>query len=811
MLILQIALCMTSLLSALKLEPPSVPMKLTVVDRNNQPIAGASIRVTTDSGEGNNFKRNSVVVQTNIDGFVIVDRLQTLTEISVTVGKQDFATVYRSWKPDRLKRGNDIPNRFTLKLPRAISIGGRIVNAKGDGIAGATVEALLDSKMQGDPLGDGVHVSSIIGWKAGATQTNQAGYWFYDTVPDVPADYRLKISHPDYISDETSWGMALKQGITTEQLRSGKNSVVMKQGAKVTGTIRRPDSTLATQALIVFDDSPHGPPSTWSVGIDKQGQYELPTLPLGRQPITVIAQGFSPDKQFVDLKVGPRKVDFKLKPGKSLKLKFVDQDGNPVHTYLSIRSWRSGEALLPPGRSITGIPKQSDDKGVYEWSWAPEETIRFRAEANDHQMTDFSVVADGTLQTILIRRIPLIRGTVLDTTTGKPIEKFKVIRISEFGPGNPSVDRRGEYGNVIKYLNDGQFTIQLHRSDVDHSIMIEAPGYRTTLSPPHLVAENISEVTFPMVPAPPVTGRILNLDGKPAANVKIGLGTTVQDVTSRLEDDDLTVKTDAQGRFQFPAQSEPFMLFAETKQGFIEQRFEPDAKVGDLIVERGITVAGTLQHNGEPLRNNYVNVSPIHVEGENVKPNVEFRYSIATDAEGAFEFHIPSFDYAELRYGLPNETNGLRFGMASIPFSTMPGGVYRFDIGKKGAHLVGQLELAKSQLKNLDFKSSTLMLISRQPEMPYPPEWNRDTTDIAENGQATLTSNRLHRLHRTIELQPLANGKFRIPSIPAGTYWLTVRLNQADITTIVPVTISAEQANKQAKVKLPKIVVQSGK
>ena len=799
--------------------PATVPMTVIVQDQNGQAIPKAKVSAFYTIGHGAKAYRSWFNGTTDPLGIATVKRPADLSELKVSVTVDGYATVYRKWDVQLPNDLRAIPMLQQFQLPRLTTIGGRVVDAKGRGVANVLIELMAQPENKTETLGQGVEVAPVYLNKMMRTalSTNAQGYWVCDLIPDVPIEVSLKLSHHDFIPDREFIDNRLREpGITNEQLRAGKAILKMKRGATLSGTITDPKGQPIPKAFIVFNDKYEVYRVTSHTSADAQGNYELKQLMPGRRPITVIAKGFAPEQKFIDVKAGQQKLDFKLQPGKSLKLKFVDQAAKPVAVKLKVISWRDGQSLRSPSRADNGIPNQADDNGFYEWNGAPADALRFQAEAKEYQQTEFTIIADGTLQTIVIRRTPIVTGTVIDATTGKPIEKFKVLEVSEYSSSYTGVDRYGFSDKEINYLKDGKFTIKLSDGVRDHSIMIEAPGYRTALSPPHLVANGITEVTFPMIAGPPVAGRILSLDGKPCSNIKIGLGTRVDNLTFKLDILSFTVKTDAQGRFHFPAQSEPFMLFAETQQGFIHRRFEPDAKVGDLVVEPGITITGTLRHNGKPLRNHSVSADSSSFDEEKTEPFVMLHDSTDTDAEGEFELHLPALDYARLNYDLPQADGSNRAGRGSIPFLTHPGGRYHFDIGKTGANLVGKLDVAQSRFKNLDFQRSRVMLVSRQPEVPYPPEWADDDYDLADDGQDALTYNRRLALHRGINLQPSETGSFSMPLVPAGDYWLTVELNHTEVnarsivpvaTSVVPITVSTKQANDKETVKLPKLMV----
>jgi hypothetical protein len=86
---------------------------------------------------------------------------------------------------------------------------------------------------------------------------------------------------------------------------------------------------------------------------------------------------------------------------------------------------------------------------------------------------------------------------------------------------------------------------------------------------PH--APDKGEITydFKLTKAPPLTGVVLGLNDKPLANADVYLATERMNIQHRkvTSTEVPPVKTDAAGRFQFPAEVEPFCIVVVHEQG----------------------------------------------------------------------------------------------------------------------------------------------------------------------------------------------------------------------------------------------------
>ena len=89
--------------------------------------------------------------------------------------------------------------------------------------------------------------------------------------------------------------------------------------------------------------------------------------------VTVIAEGWSAELRKITIARENPPVDFQLKPGNKLRLRFVDESGKAVPGVgVGIAGWRSGKSLYNkrhPYVLDTRIPVAADENGLYEWNW----------------------------------------------------------------------------------------------------------------------------------------------------------------------------------------------------------------------------------------------------------------------------------------------------------------------------------------------------------------------------------------------------------------------------------------------------------
>ena len=104
-------------------------------------------------------------------GIVKVSISDDITELILVSERDGFADTLLDWHPDR---GEQIPAQYTLKLARAVSIGGQVVDPDGNPVVGAEVafgnrtDAGSETRPQSDDFGWPFWVH---------TTTDDQGHW----------------------------------------------------------------------------------------------------------------------------------------------------------------------------------------------------------------------------------------------------------------------------------------------------------------------------------------------------------------------------------------------------------------------------------------------------------------------------------------------------------------------------------------------------------------------------------------------------------------------------------------------------------
>jgi beta-lactamase regulating signal transducer with metallopeptidase domain/protocatechuate 3,4-dioxygenase beta subunit/thiol-disulfide isomerase/thioredoxin len=699
--------------------------------------------------------------------------------------------LYASWEEEDNPE-TSMPAEFTFRLSPGTIIGGVVRNTDGQPIKGVTVEVKLERG------GRGTGRTRPDGWLAeqgpttsktytgSAPITDDQGRWTLDNVPPGgDLELKLKLTHPDYISD-ANWGeMQEKQGVDLKALRVRKATITMRGGIVATGTITDPQGKPVAGAVVVRGDRPYWEEGSQEVRTDEQGRYRLPPLSSGKQTLTVVAQDWMPAQTKIDIKQGMAPVDFRLRTGKDLRIRVIDQDGKPIPGVdVWIDNWRAGESLYNfkhPNVLDTKIPDKTDGDGIYRWTWAPDDAVAYRFSKEGYVELELDLTASASEQTVTLPKILRIMGKVTDTN-GRPIKGVTAVPVVEFRPGNLLAAR-----NDAKGPSDGAYAIEVDRTDVAYRVRVEAPGYRTAMSESSVRAGAVNPTfDFKLDPAPAVEGRILDAGGRPIKDARVYLATHSQNLNGWQDEDrgswssDQKVLTDDRGRFMFPAQFEQAVIVAVHDRGYAEIRLEPGQQPGDLTLGAWAQIEGRLVQAGEPIPAAWVVFEPIRINND-VLPHIQDQTSVKTDRNGRFVFpRVPPVK-SHVSAQISVWQDGPLRSSRSVPLDLKPGEKVKLDLGGEGTQVTGRVVLSGDAASKIDLHKSLNWLIRRAPGIEPPPDlrvgglsaqngWSIIWKIPTREGYALIDT--LH--NHFVMLEP--DGRFQISGVPAGDYDLALRL-----------------------------------
>ncbi|QDT88449.1 thioredoxin-like domain-containing protein [Gimesia algae] len=783
-------------------------LEFLVSDENGQPLKEAKLYANVAYLDESSKRKivNSDLV-TNAAGVAKLSLPPGTRSMRVWVSRLNYVSEFVSFGEGPEVEDKKIPTHFEFQLARGTKISGIVVDASGKPVPDVTVSVSVNV---GEPdLSSGPQPIISINTEA---VTDKAGKWSTNIAPAKrPGDdikFSLKFTHPDYLSD-SAWGeLQNQQNLTTAMLRDGSAQIVLRQGVAVKGTVYNTAGDPITKGIIIWHDEPYYGSTVHEVEIGKSGTFETIPLPSGKHPITVVAPGFKPIRQIVDVSKSMDELTFTMKPGKTLTLKIVETSGKPVpKAHVGLRKWNGVESLYNwrhPNVLNSGIPTHADENGVYVWDWAPDDPVTYQIYGGSCAAKEVTLVATEKGHVIKLDRPLIASGKVTDAATGKPVTTFRVIPVIEFRPDflSTSFDSLviGKAGKYKITLNSGWY-------DRRHLIRIEADGYRSALSETSFgLGDGPVAQTFSLERASARKGLVIDRSGKPVSNATIRVGTPsivpiVQNGESERQG--MPDNTSGKGEFQIAATFEPTRIRAAHESGFVEIVRQPEEAIGTLTLQPWATISGRLFQAGKPVADALILFKTLH-DRKLGEPRFQDSFYTQTDADGHFKFkQLPPIPGAVQAYLGPWEESPLTSSQ-SVSLDLQPGEHKTMELGNKGTTVTGTVVATGRGEATLNKNWSLNYLIRRDHGIPLPEDFPELSFDPAGPVQTSWVldpnfySWLRSRQHYFVKLSP--EGQLQIGGVSPGDYDLVLRLYEQPAgclveavgIRVIPVTVTTD-------------------
>ena len=474
-------------------------IRLHVTGPDGRPVPKAKIEVSVWSNDKFRPPRSN---RTDADGTVDIELPSQLRIVRFWVSADKLVTMFVHWEENEDPE-KTLPTDVTIPLESGTEIGGYVVDEDGKPIADAKVSVELESggkKEEGNRFAYNRWLAS----EGDSLVTDADGHWSLDNVPAADdIQIGLSVSHPDYISDTSTGKLQRKQGIDLVALRSGDSRFVMQKGIFLTGAVTDPDGKPIPAAAVIWCDQQGMNWGTKVTRTNLNGVYRSNPLPVGKVYVMVIARNWMPETREVELTKDASAVDFQMKPGKHLRLRFVDNRGKPVsNVSVRPRRWRGKEMQFNgDGAKVieAALPNSADDAGVFEWNWAPEDAVQFEIGKKGFAgIMNAPFAASDSEQKQVLYPILTVTGNVVDAESGEPVDRFAAVQVHYFDPSFLFVNR-----DEKAVGKDGKFTMQFDRTDIEHGVRIEADGYRTKQIGPWKVGDDNPQIEVKLEAHPP--------------------------------------------------------------------------------------------------------------------------------------------------------------------------------------------------------------------------------------------------------------------------------------------------------------------
>ncbi len=714
----------------------AVQLEVHLVDASDDtPVAGAQIRAET--GE------TSLTVASDSQGAAVIELPEKPRHLALHVQHDGYVPKLVVW--DLRETRLPWPERYTLAMERAQTIGGIVRDPRGQPVSGATV---LVTILAGSPHGVQPRVRNDI-FESPAV-TDAEGRWRFTQAPADLGPLRVRLAHPDFVSNEPIATLP-----AAEDFKAGTAVLTVRQGVPCTGSVTDEQGRPLEGVKVILGEGGEDSTTKPSRRSDAEGRFRFGGVAFRHSgellALSFHRKGFAPELLELRPTSAPIEVNVVLRPGRSLRVRFVDAEDRPVPgAMLAMSGWRKHRPFH--------FRFEADETGQVHWEDAPADAVGFWILAENYQRDEMELTAGDDVQTIVLRRPAEISGRVIDARTREPVPQFSVVRGRDF----PDRPRAWSHWN---HAWPASFTDGIYRSRVGdpaiirnreggmaetgfRRIRISAPGYRPAVSRP--IANDEEQVTWDveLEPAASVQGLVRDATGAPAAGVDIvvaaaGNPVIIESGTVRQRDN-LMISTDVEGRYELPPQEDNFILvMAHPQLGYWVTSYDALSRAPDIPLRAWGRLELLTTASREDATTYFLR--PVH-RRENREERVHFVSTPVVAGEGVLAFEgVPA---GEMLLGVHR-----RSMRDTDVIDIQEGQTVRLDL-RSGRRMVTGLILLPAQGISVDEPLAHLRL-RRQRTANAEIDWSR-RADYAE-----------------IVFQVDLDGRFRIPDLLPGSYRLT--------------------------------------
>lgn len=612
---------------------------LKVLDAvTGQPVKGATVRFSPENGSF--YPAKQIVIQTSPEGVALVPWNASAMWPIYHVFHPDYAPVevsmypFPSYIPSlKLK----MPKEYTVKLNRGVEIGGVVREEDGSPARNVRVEITAeDYPWRRDRKPEPLEIKSFDPRADACPVTDETGHWSYGHFPKEIGLVRMTLVRGDnscvrFHTGNTEWHVdSLEEFVSKSDLYARKAQLVLKKGFPVRGVVTDPSGNpVANAPITALDPWPITEPN-YRFKTDENGRFELTNRDPHQILLMVNQPGFAMKPVIVTVAPGMEELRIPLAPKKPLRIKVVDESGNPI----------PGAVLMPHWMSISWSGTTGND-GRLVLQNAPNEPLTYRVTANTFEEKILEKLAPSdSEQTIQLGKAKPQGVQIVvtaETEDQQPVDSFSVSVLS---------GKKVQFAGKSKAGVFKQFVPGEDISAGDFQLKIEAPGREPFLvSPDRNQDGGWKEVTATLRKSGPLEGVVLGPDGQPTPRATLIVGS--DDSCPNIEvtfwpngtlegghpDQERWERTDAQGRYSFSMQGErPVVVIAD--KGYAETSLMSLARTHEVRLTPWGRLEGTIALGGKPIQG--ARIAFETVRRGNYRLFLQYLFETGTD--GKFDF-----------------------------------------------------------------------------------------------------------------------------------------------------------------------------
>ncbi len=704
--------------------------------------------------------------------------------LRLTTRAEGFADTQLKWA---LERGEVVPETYTVRLERAVPIGGTVLDAEGNPVAGAKV-----GFNHTDDPGTSIRTENHEFGRIEVT-TDEAGRWRINRIAeDMIRRLYGSAEHPEHVRSEMAFvrsAQAAPDSKTEAELRAGTFVFQLGRAVSATGMVVDSAGSPVADAKVSARRSNESYRREGTTGID--GGFTLRGCPPGALLLSAQAEGYSPTT--VEVELLPDTAPFRLVLRKTeevrlqvLRLRVVGHEGQPI----------SGASVslvtFAPMGAKPNLVTDSDGRAV--WDEAPDAQLTINFSARGWRpVRGYSVHPDGQEYTVKMLPGLTISGIVRDAVTDKLIPEFRIIA----GWPEPALDVTS--GNLARsatpaWSSDERFWLTFGGGSFRHTFeespigvidpeddpgfvfRFEADGYAPFISRAVATGEGEARLEVALRPATDTTITVLTPDGRPAAAMEVALvstgGHAVLTATGfnlAYNRNCILVTTDGRGRFQLPGDDSLIRVFAANYKGYGEATPRQLAAQPTWTMEAWGRIEGRIIEGDKPVSGRDVGVETLDGIAAGMLRLSFSDFRTETDQDGRFFFErIPPGSLKVRRYLRTDRGNG----NVSWPpghatdVEVRAGETTAVTLGTKGYQITGRLMLPPGLLSTGDWE-----FIGRvQTQQPRPPDEMKDNPAAIDQWLQSPEWQQHRKVAKLSLLSALSDGTLYGEGIEPGNY-----------------------------------------
>lgn len=672
------------------------------------------------------------------------------------------------------------PEAYTVRLTQAITVGGIVIDERGDPLAGVQVRAELIKPHTGN-----VSVAPETSESFHYEKTDVKGRWTCSHAPKQLQNVRFRFVHSEYVAAElipaaTERTQSDETTVTVAELLGTRASTIMKRGLVLNGVVLDSNQNPLEGAEVDGPDYPLWTPS--------DGHFSFQNCAAGATFLTVFAKGFAPQRKRFLVSDTNNKASFELEKGHILRVRVHDLKGKPVpRARVAVESWQ--------GQPTRQWQWETDQQGLLVWDSAPADDVLYSINHVGYESLRAQLLkADGQEHTVILVKHLQISGNVIDADTSAPVPEFRIV------PGQLHINHYDWDATNLFDGKRGHYLISLPKQALPHLLQVQANGYYPEISRTFNDDEEDGVADFRLKRGEPFCGKVRLPDGKPASKTQVAVCTPDNEVVigeNGVLDSDFGCKseTDEHGEFVFQPRRDVKWIASANEQGYAEVSIDDFKRSSVITLKPWGRINGSLRIGGVPSANQLVKLVRVGSLCPQFHPN---RFTRLTDSAGRFTFErVPA---GQLIIGRVIQTQFSHAQVIEIP----PAQSAEVSLGVGGRTVTGKIESTDRQPLDWESGNHPAFLHVTSPPLTIPKladsvatnRWIREFSDSFE-GRARQVCN----VSYAVEFS--SNNIFHVDNVPPGTYeceihyhQLTAAGDQPDVCLGIlkqPVTIASDK------------------